>query len=195
MTTRAAVYLRQSKDRDGNELAVDRQREDCVKLCAARGWSTAEYMDNDFGASVRMPGSRRVHKARPDYDRMLRDIDAGKVDAIVAWDADRLVRHPRQMEDVIDLADQRGLDLATVGGDFDLSTPTGRANARMKGVFARMEMEQKSARQKRAAKQRAEQGTQWWTARPFGFAYGEDGRPVLKDGQPDPGPGGGRRHP
>jgi Resolvase, N terminal domain len=53
---RAAIYLRQSKDREGNELAVDRQREDLLKLCAARGWSTAEYMDNDFSASVRMPG-------------------------------------------------------------------------------------------------------------------------------------------
>ena len=36
---RAAIYLRQSKDREGNELAVDRQREDCLKLCADKGWT------------------------------------------------------------------------------------------------------------------------------------------------------------
>ena len=33
-------------------LAVDRQREDCLKLCADRGWTdVAEYQDNDRSAS------------------------------------------------------------------------------------------------------------------------------------------------
>jgi DNA invertase Pin-like site-specific DNA recombinase len=39
---RAAVYLRQSRDRTGARLAVERQREDCLKLCAARGWEPIE---------------------------------------------------------------------------------------------------------------------------------------------------------
>lgn len=182
---RAAVYLRQSQDRDGNELAVCRQRDDCEKLCANRGWTWTEYVDNDCSASSGKP--------RPAYQRLLADIRAGKVDAVVAWDADRLHRRPIELEEFIDLADAKHLALATIGGDFDLSTPTGRGNARMKGVFARMEMEQKSARQKRAATQRAESGTQWWSARPFGFAYdGGDpdaqppvpSRPILADGRP-----------
>lgn len=173
---RAAVYLRQSLDKDGDLLAVSRQREDCLALCARRGWTAKEYVDDDFSASVRMPGSRKLAKRRPDFDRMVADVRAGKVDAIVAWDADRLYRHPRELEDLIDLADDRGLSLATLGGDFDLSTPTGRGNARMKGVFARMEMEQKSVRHKRANRQMAENdGRPWWPSRPFGY-----------DADPDP---------
>lgn len=173
---RAAMYLRQSLDKDGNMLAVKRQREDLVELCTQRGWAVVEYVDDDFGASVRMPGSKRVSKRRPAYDRMVRDILAGKIDAIAAWDADRLYRHPRELEDLIDLADNRGLALATTTGDFDLATPTGRGNARMKGVFARMEMEQKSMRHKRANKQMAEtDGRGWWPSRPFGY-----------DADPDP---------
>jgi hypothetical protein len=50
----------------------------------------------------------------------------------------------------------------------------------MKGVFAAMETEQKSERQKEAGKQRASQGRQWWPTRPFGFAYAV-GIPVLND--------------
>ncbi|HXA10649.1 MAG TPA: recombinase family protein, partial [Mycobacterium sp.] len=48
---RTAVYLRQSLDKTGEGLAVDRQREDCLKLCAERGWTPNEYVDNDTSAT------------------------------------------------------------------------------------------------------------------------------------------------
>ena len=141
------------------------------------GWTPIEphYVDNDCSASN--------GKTRPAYRRMLADIRAGKVDAVVVWDLDRLHRRPIELEEFIDLADAKHLALATVTGEVDLSTHNGRLYARIKGAVARSEMDQKSARQKLAAKQRAEQGEQWWSARPFGFAY-QDGRPVLTDGQP-----------
>lgn len=170
-TINAAVYLRQSLDRDLTKLAITRQREDCLALCEQRGWTPVEYVDNSISASS--------GKVRPAYQRMLGDIAEGKIDAVVAWDADRLHRQPRELEDFIDLADAHGLALATVGGDFDLSTPTGRGNARMKGVFARMEMEQKSARQKRAGQQAAERGLPKWK-RAFGYLDTPEGP------QPDP---------
>lgn len=167
---RAAMYLRQSLDKEGRMLAVSRQREDLQELCRRRGWTVIEYVDNDFSASVRMPGSKRASKRRPAYEQMVDDIKSDKVDAIAVWDADRLYRHPRELEDLIDLADTKKLSLATMTGDFDLSTPTGRGGARMKGVFARMEMEQKSIRQKRANKQMAlHEGRPWWPSRPFGY--------------------------
>jgi Resolvase, N terminal domain len=53
--TMAAIYLRQSLDRHGDELAVSRQREDCEKLCADRGWPWLEYVDNDTSASGHKP--------------------------------------------------------------------------------------------------------------------------------------------
>jgi DNA invertase Pin-like site-specific DNA recombinase len=157
---KAALYLRQSLDRDQNQLAVARQRADCIKLCKQRKWTPVEYVDNDISAST--------GKVRPAYQAMLADIRDGKVGAVVAWDADRLHRMPRELEDFIDLADEHKLALATVGGDFDLSTPTGRGNARMKGVFARMEMEQKAVRQRRAGQQKAENGLPVWK-RAFGY--------------------------
>jgi site-specific DNA recombinase len=148
---RAAVYLRQSLDRDGSGLAVARQRQDCLKLCAERGWEPVEYVDNDTSASN--------GKVRPAYTRMLADVAAGRVGAVVAWDLDRLHRRPVELEHFIDLADRHRLALATVGGDADLSTDNGRLFARIKGAVARGEIERKSARQKRANLQRAEMGT------------------------------------
>ena len=158
-----AIYLRQSRDRDGNELAITRQREDCLKLCADRGWpDTVEYVDNDVSAS-----SRR--KSRPAYKQMITDIANGTITGIVVWDLDRLYRQPRELEDLIDLADDHKLSLATVTGDVDLSTDNGRLYARIKGAVARAEGERKAARWKRSNEQGAANG-KWVTVwRPFGY--------------------------
>lgn len=164
---RAAVYLRQSLDRSGEGLAVARQREDCLRLCSDRGWEPVEYEDNDTSASTGV---------RPAYQRMLGDIESGSIKAVVSWDLDRLHRRPIELEHFMELADQKRLALATVTGDVDLSTDNGRLFARIKGAVARAEVERKSARQKRAARQSAESGRGWGGRRAFG--YDQDDLPM-----------------
>lgn len=77
---------------------------------------------------------------------------------MAVWHVDRLTRSPRELEDVIDLADRHGVELATVSGEIDLATPTGRMVARMLGAAARHEAEHKAERQKRQRRQAAEAG-------------------------------------
>jgi predicted HD phosphohydrolase len=49
---RAAIYARISYDPDARAVGVDRQREDCLRLAASRGWTVvAEYIDNNVSAS------------------------------------------------------------------------------------------------------------------------------------------------
>jgi DNA invertase Pin-like site-specific DNA recombinase len=141
-----------------------------VKLCANRGWTPVEYIDNDTSASS--------GKRRPAYERMLADIRDGAIGAVVAWDLDRLHRRPIELEAFMAMADERHLALATVSGDVDLSTAQGRLTARLKGSVAAHEIEHKRARQLRAAQQKAERGEpQWRNA----FGYMPDGSRV-----PDP---------
>ena len=90
MTVHAAIYLRISLDKTGEELGVDRQREDCEEIARQRGWKVVEtYVDNSISASKRTV-------RRPAYDRMVADHAAGKFQALVCWDLDRLTRQPRQ---------------------------------------------------------------------------------------------------
>jgi DNA invertase Pin-like site-specific DNA recombinase len=150
--TRAATYLRISHDFTGDHLAVDRQRRDCLKIVKARGWQPAgEYVDNSISASDR-------RKDRPGYNALVEAFEAGGFDALVCYDLDRLSRQPRQLEDWIDAAEHRGLLLATVDTDTDLTTDNGRLFARVKLAVARSEIERKSARQRSAAQQRIELG-------------------------------------
>lgn len=160
---RCAVYVRISLDREGSQLGVQRQEEDCRAYAERKGWTVVEvYVDNDVSASDGRP--------RPEYLRMLADAKAGKLDAIVVWHIDRLTRKVRELEDVIDLADQHGLALGTVTGDVDLSTPTGRMVARIVGSTARYEAEHKGERQRRQRRQAAEAGEPHKGGkRPYGY--------------------------
>jgi DNA invertase Pin-like site-specific DNA recombinase len=167
----AGVYLRQSRYQNGSGLAVARQREDCLKLCRDRGWAPTEYLDNDVSAYS--------GKKRPAYERMLTDIEAGKLNAVVVWDLDRLHRRPIELEHFIDLADTHHLALATVSGDTDLGTDSGRLFARIKGAVARSEGERKSARQRRAQLQAAERGLP--AGGPRAFGYERDGITVREN--------------
>ncbi|HKB30017.1 MAG TPA: recombinase family protein, partial [Streptosporangiaceae bacterium] len=123
---RAAVYVRISSDRTGPGLGAARQEQDCRALCQRHGWDVVGlYTDNDVSAYSGKP--------RREWLRLRADIAAGRIDAIVCWHVDRLTRTPREFEDVIDLHDQAGIQLATVTGEIDLATPTGRLVARTLG--------------------------------------------------------------
>jgi site-specific DNA recombinase len=180
--------VRISQDREGAGLGVARQEEDCRPLCARKGWQVAGvYADNDVSAYTGKP--------RPAWARLLADIEAGRVDAIACWHVDRLTRTPRELEDVIDLHDQAGIELATVTGEIDLSTPTGRLVARTLGAAARHESEHKGERRRRAELQAAQQGRPHASGqRGYGYAA-EPPHPAGRGGRGDPGggyPGAGR---
>ena len=160
-----AIYARISSDPDGTRLGVERQIEDCEKVIASQGWSVREvYVDNDMSA---WSGKRR-----PEYERLCDDIKAGTVDALVVWDTDRLHRRPRELEDFIDLCDAVGdIEIRTVtAGDVDLSTSSGRTNARLRGVMARDSSDKSSERIQRKHLEIASKGeVSGGGARPYGF--------------------------
>lgn len=161
MGVRAAIYVRISQDRTGAGLGVARQEEDCRRLVERNGWTVVEvYVDNDVSASSGKP--------RPGYERMLGAVAAGDLDAVICWHVDRLTRQPRELEDVIRLHERYGVALATVTGEMDLSTPTGRMVARIMGSVARQEVEHKGERSRRAFAQAAVAGAWHGGTRPFG---------------------------
>ena len=144
-------------------VGVERQQRDCEALAAARGWNVIETIpENDVCATK---------GDRPGFTRLLGLIDAGAIDVVVVWAADRLVRRLVDLEDVIARCERSGVKLATVSGDLDLSTDQGRLVARILASVARGEVERKSARQKAAYVQLAQRGLphHGGRTRPFGY--------------------------
>ena len=109
-------------------------------------------------------------KRRPEWERLLADIEAGKIDAVAAWDQDRV---NRMMDDFLrykNLFVKRGIMLATSNnGDIDLSTPSGVLTATIKTAVSEHEISMMKIRMRRAAIQKAERGEPKWK-RAFGYS-------------------------
>lgn len=163
---RVAVYLRISKDHAGEALGVERQREDCMRYVESRpSWEVSRiYTDNDVSAT-------KQNKPRPEFEKMLKSVEAGEIDVIVAKHMDRLLRRLSELERVFVLCEKAGAYIVTVSDGVDTSNDGGRLVARLLASVAQGEVERKSSRQKRAMRQLAENGKHWG-GRAFG--YNED---------------------
>lgn len=159
--TRAVLYLRQSLDTTGEALGIERQREQCERLCSSRGWDVTQVVvDNSVSASK---------GDRPGWNTVLGLIERQAVDVVVVLRVDRLLRKLTDLEDLITLSERTGVQVATVEGDLDLSSPSGRLVGRLLASVARAEVETKGARHRLALEQSARAGKPRSSRRPYGY--------------------------
>jgi len=174
---RPVGYVRISMDREGAGLGVARQTADLNDLADRLGIPRPEIVsDNDVSAYSGKP--------RPGYAEVLAGIESGRWNVLLVWHVDRLTRSPKELEEIVDVANRTGLRIETVrGGRVDLSTGEGRLHARILGGLARYESEHRSDRVRRKMLQNAEAGLPHGGAqRPYG--YDKDGmtvRPAEKE--------------
>jgi site-specific DNA recombinase len=161
--TKVVAYARISRDREGLELGVQRQLEDCRALAARKGWDIIdECVDDDVSATS--------GKHRPGWRRTLELLESGRVDAIVAYSSSRMYRLPRDLEPLLDLAKSKGIQIATVvSGDIDLTAADGRMLAGILASVDRGEAERVSERIRRKLLELARSGADKGGPRPFGY--------------------------
>lgn len=186
--TRAAVYARISRDMEGEGLGVQRQIEECRKLADRLGMEVFDvYEDNDLSAF-------KTTTRRPSYDRMIRDMELGAVDAVIVWNLDRLLRQTKELERYMDVCQPRGIGTYEVtAGKTDLATPSGRATAKTRGAWAQYESEHKAERIRAQKAQAARAGKHLGGPAPFGWrrtghVVDDKGRPRGGHFEPDPFP-------
>ena len=90
--TRAVIYARLSRDRDGSQTATARQVADCRKYADAKGQTVeAVHEDADLSAYT-------AKVTRPGFEAVLEAVEAGEADVVLSWKLDRLLRRPRDFE-------------------------------------------------------------------------------------------------
>jgi DNA invertase Pin-like site-specific DNA recombinase len=148
---RVFLYLRMSKDIQLRGEGVERQWEGAFeKACELDLDVVAVFIDNDQSALA----------TRPEYNRMLAKIRAGEADAIVVWSQDRLLRQPKQLEELVEIA-ERGRPiklLSTMDPEIDLTAASGIKLARDLVNAASYEGKRKGERQRARNRQRAKRG-------------------------------------
>ncbi|MGW8969938.1 recombinase family protein [Streptomyces platensis] len=141
---RPGAYLRISSDRIGLEAGVDRRLEDAEDTRARLRWGPLAkiYRENDTSAFkkrkvIKPDGSIDWMVLRPEFRQLLADLANGVIDGVIFYDLDRLVRQPRDLEDLIDIVEyvKRPVTGAT-GGRMNLINDSDRHMARMMCVMA-----------------------------------------------------------
>ncbi len=141
---RCAIYTRKSTEH-GLELefnSLDAQREACeayIKSQASLGWKviTQPYDDPAFSGG---------NLERPALQRLLKDIDAGKVDVIVVYKIDRLTRSLADFAKLVEAFDARSISFVAVTQQFNTTTSMGRLTLNVLLSFAQFERELSSER-------------------------------------------------
>lgn len=159
-TVRAALYVRQS---DRVEAGIEQQIEVLKDKASREHWIVADvYSDNNTSAS-------KTRGAGTDWARMLEDIDAGKIDLVVAVTAARLLR---RRVDVIELAKpKRDVRVVTVRDGIDTSTMGGRIMLDVLTGMAEEEITEKDARAVPYRAKRRSAGHPPSGLVPFGYSW------------------------
>src|SRR5438874_6357940 len=94
----AVVYVRQStQSQVMTNLESKRRQYDLVDVARQRGFVDVEVIDDDLGRSA----SGTV--ARPGFERLVAWLCAGKVGAVLCFDASRLARNGRDWHHLLEL--------------------------------------------------------------------------------------------
>src|SRR3979490_573322 len=150
---KAVVYVRQStQSQVMTNLESKRRQYDLVDVARQRGFVDVEIIDDDLGRSA----SGRV--ARPGFDGLVAWLCAGKVGAVLCFDASRLARNGRDWHHLLELCglvDARVIDL---DGIYDPCRPNDRLLLGMKGSISEFELGVLRARMLDAARAKAQRG-------------------------------------
>jgi len=136
---RCAIYTRKSSE-DGLEQefnSLDAQREACeayIKSQKSAGWVALPDMYDDGGISG---GTME----RPALQRLLIDIAADRVDAVVVYKVDRLTRSLNDFAKIVEAFDAKGVSFVSVTQQFNTTTSMGRLTLNMLLSFAQFERE------------------------------------------------------
>src|ERR1700683_2841484 len=158
---------------------VTGQVEDLLDLAAEQGWSvgpaeTHHITENDVSAyRVKMvtppDGRRELRPKRPEFWRALAMLRDGRADGVLTVDLDRTARHPRDLEDLIEVVTVHPVPAVDIAGEINLNTQPGRARARQKVAHANESSADTSRRSARGNRRHALAGYHLGGPRRFGF--------------------------
>jgi DNA invertase Pin-like site-specific DNA recombinase len=168
MVLRAGLYGRLSEVRaregaEARETSTDRQLGDMLGWCERSG-ATPHRTYREEGISA------YTGRHRPEFERLLADLDAGELDAVVCWRLDRLARNHADFQRLWEACEQAGARLVSLHEGFDSGTPVGELVVRMLVSMAKWESQSISMRVKRAVESAVKEGRPHGGGRrPFGY--------------------------
>ena len=130
-----AVYARQSVEKK-NSISIESQIEFCKKVA---GQDLSVYLDRGYSGK---------NTQRPDFQRLLSDVKAGKIQKLYVYRLDRFSRSVADFGKLWEILRAHQVEFVSINENFDTSTPMGRAMLHIIMVFAQLERETTAERVK-----------------------------------------------
>jgi site-specific DNA recombinase len=160
-----ALYCRVSTDEQAEHgFSIDDQKERLAAYCASQGWTDYEfYIDDGYSGTT---------TDRPELNRLIRHVRAGRIKTVVVYKLDRLSRRQKDalylLEDVFEA---NGVAFKSATEPFDTSTPLGKAMLGILAVFAQLERDTIMERTRAGKRQRTRKGLWYGGVVPYGYQY------------------------
>lgn len=106
--TRVAIYTRTAANLDG----VQAQRQCAADYIAKRGWTCLPDRYDD-------PRYSGMNLERPALQQLLRDVESGKIDCVVARDRARLSRSMSDLQQLLAALERCGVALVLLSEEVD----------------------------------------------------------------------------
>jgi site-specific DNA recombinase len=138
-TVRCAIYTRKSSDEGLQQEfnSLDAQREAAEAYIAsqkAEGWFCLPHRYDDGGFTG-------GNMERPALQRLLADIEAGKIDCVVVYKVDRLSRSLMDFARIVEVFERHNVSFVSVTQHFNTTNSMGRLTLNILLSFAQFERE------------------------------------------------------
>ncbi|MDD4527556.1 MAG: recombinase family protein, partial [Candidatus Margulisbacteria bacterium] len=136
---KVALYIRVSTERQANEGdSLEEQEKELKKFCDFRNYQILNiYIER---------GKSGGNTNRPEYQKLIKDIEKQKIKAVIVKKLDRLSRSLMDFENLMNLMNKKEVEFISIKENFDTTTAMGKAMLRVALVFAQLEREQTSER-------------------------------------------------
>lgn len=164
---KAGLYCRVSTDIQMEGYSIDAQKDFLKSYCKMHEIEDYEfYIDGGYSGS---------NIERPDMQRLIEDVEDGKIDVVVVFKLDRLSRSQKDTLYLIEeVFNPNNCGFVSIKENFDTNTPFGKAMVGILSVFAQLERETILERTRIGRKKRAEEGLWYGTGNlPFAYDYDE----------------------
>ena len=159
---KAALYIRVSTDRQAEEGdSLEEQESELKKYCEFRKF----HIKNIYIERGKSGGNTK----RPEYQKLIKDMQAQRINTVVVKKLDRLSRSLLDFEALMVIMQTHEVEFISIRESFDTTTAMGKAMLRIALVFAQLEREQTSERISDVMQYRASLGHFNGGQPPFGY--------------------------
>ncbi|MEV6212718.1 recombinase family protein [Kitasatospora sp. NPDC051914] len=161
----AAIYCRISHVNDEDQTGVERQERVCRDIAERLGLTVRDdrvFVDNNRSAWKR-------DRKRPGWNALLDEAREGGVRHILTYHPDRLMRQPRDLEELLQISDDHDITLHGEANQRNLADPDDRFFLRIEVAHACRSSDDTSRRLKTALIERAQDGKPHTGKRRYGY--------------------------